>query len=237
MTIGSLFSGIGGLEMGLALCKVGPVRWQCDNNPDARAVLAKHWPNAKRYEDVREIDGKAEKVDVICGGFPCQDVSHAGKRAGIHGERSGLWFEFARVVRELRPRYVFVENVPGLLSDGMGDVLGDLASLGYDAEWECVPAAAVGAPHLRARVWVLAYPRGERDEADDAVQTGRDVAEFRAWWAPEFALSRVDDGRRNGSHTRLRLLGNAVVPQQAALAWLMLRERVRRVRSMKAAET
>jgi len=93
---------------------------------------------------------------VICGGFPCQDVSGAGLQAGIGGERSSLWIEFARLIRELRPRVAIVENVSGLLNRGMGDVLGDLAALGYDAEWHCIPAAAVGAPHRRDRVWIIA---------------------------------------------------------------------------------
>jgi DNA (cytosine-5)-methyltransferase 1 len=97
-------------------------------------------------------------VDVICGGFPCQDISNAGKRAGIEGERSGLWREYARIVRELRPRYVLVENVAALLGRGLGTVLGDLAACGYDAEWDCIPATAVGAHHRRDRVFIVAYP-------------------------------------------------------------------------------
>jgi DNA (cytosine-5)-methyltransferase 1 len=99
-------------------------------------------------------------VDVLAGGFPCQDLSYAGKGAGIDGERSGLWGEYARLIRELRPRYVVVENVTALLARGMGRVLGDLAACGYDAEWDCIPAAAVGAPHRRDRVWIVAYPNG-----------------------------------------------------------------------------
>jgi DNA (cytosine-5)-methyltransferase 1 len=99
-------------------------------------------------------------VDVLCGGFPCQDLSYAGKGAGIDGERSGLWSEYARLIRELRPRYVVVENVPALLGRGLGRVLGDLAACGYDAEWDCLPASAFGAPHRRDRVWVVAYATG-----------------------------------------------------------------------------
>jgi site-specific DNA-cytosine methylase len=101
-------------------------------------------------------------VDVLCGGFPCQDLSYAGKGAGLDGERSGLWGEYARLIRELRPRYVVVENVSALLARGLGRVLGDLAACGYDAEWDCIPASAVGAPHRRDRVWLVAYPGGER---------------------------------------------------------------------------
>lgn len=103
-------------------------------------------------------------VDVLCGGFPCQDISLAGKGAGIGGARSGLWSEFARLVGELRPRYVVVENVPALLGRGVGRVLGDLAALGFDAEWDCLPASAFGAPHRRDRFWLVAYPGGEQHE-------------------------------------------------------------------------
>jgi DNA (cytosine-5)-methyltransferase 1 len=97
-------------------------------------------------------------IDLICGGFPCQDISHAGKGAGIDGERSGLWSEYARIIGEIRPRYAIVENVAALLGRGLERVLGDLAALGYDAEWHCIPASAVGAPHRRDRIWIVAYP-------------------------------------------------------------------------------
>lgn len=167
ITIGSLFSGIGGLELGLerALTNGGfvpRVAWQCEIEPYARRVLAKHWPNTKRYEDVRTIgkDETIEPVDIICGGFPCQDLSYAGKRAGLGGERSGLFWELMRIVRLVRPGYVILENVPGLLTadngEAMGSVLGALAESGYDAEWDCIPAAAVGAPHRRDRIFILA---------------------------------------------------------------------------------
>lgn len=161
LTIGSLFSGVGGLELGLERAGLGPVLWQAEQDPYCQRVLAKHWPEAKRYDDVRDIDGSAERVDIICGGFPCQDVSNAGKRAGMAGERSGLWREFARIVRELRPRFVVVENVSALLGRGFGDVLGDLAACGYDAQWDCIPAAAVGAHHRRDRLFIIAHANGE----------------------------------------------------------------------------
>jgi DNA (cytosine-5)-methyltransferase 1 len=109
----------------------------------------------------------------ICGGFPCQDISNAGKRAGITGERSGLWSEFARIIRELRPRYVLVENVAALLGSGSYQpFLGNLAALGYDAEWECIPAAAVGAPHLRDRLFIVAYTSSTRIRSI-SIQPGR----------------------------------------------------------------
>ncbi len=131
--------------------------WQVEIDPYARAVLAKHWPDVRRHEDVRTFPPPEGEwgVDVICGGFPCQDISVAGKGAGLAGARSGLWYEYARIIGELRPRYVIVENVAALLARGMGTVLGDLSTLGYDAEWHVIPASAVGAPHRRERVWIV----------------------------------------------------------------------------------
>jgi len=163
ITIGSLFSGIGGLEAGIEVAIPGAsVRWQAECDPYARAVLAKHWPNATRYENVKDINENTERVDIICGGFPCQDISNAGKREGIEGAKSGLWSEFARIVGILRPPFVFVENVSALLRRGMDRVLGDLSALGYDAEWGCFRASDVGAPHRRERIFILAYTRRER---------------------------------------------------------------------------
>ena len=158
MTFGSLFAGIGGFDLGLERAGM-ECQWQVEIDDYATKVLEKHWTNVKRYKDVRECGGhNLEPIDLICGGFPCQDLSVAGKRAGLkEGTRSGLWFEFARILGELRPRFALVENVPGLLDNhAMGRVLGELAEIGYDAEWDCIPASAVGAPHQRDRVWILA---------------------------------------------------------------------------------
>lgn len=246
MTIGSLFSGIGGLELGLEMCGLGPVKWQCEIDPYARAVLRKHWPQAAQYEDVRQLDGTAEPVDIICGGSPCQDISVAGKGAGITGKRSGLWKEYARVVGLLQPSVVFVENVAALRTRGLDVVLGDLAELGYDAEWSCFRAAEVGAPHRRNRLFLLAYAnRAElrkqcwgsiRENGSSAVVAGHAgppwVAPASQWrwtfdgggWTAEPPVCGVDDGvpRRVD---RNRCLGNAVVPQCAAYAWRTLMER------------
>lgn len=161
MNVLDLFSGIGGFSLGLERAGFKTVAF-CEVDPWCRRVLAKHWPRVPIYDDVRELDAarlRADGIpppDAICGGFPCQDVSFAGKGAGLAGERSGLWREFARLVRELRPEHVIVENVAALLGRGHGEVVGDLASLGYCVEWHCVPAAAVGAPHRRDRVWIVA---------------------------------------------------------------------------------
>ena len=164
MRVLDLFSGIGGFSLGLERAGMTTVAF-CEIDPFCRRVLAKHWPKVPIYDDVRDVTAArlaadGIDVDVICGGFPCQDISIAGRGAGLAGERSGLWREYARIVGELGPRYVIVENVSALLGRGLGDVLGELAALRYAAEWHCIPAAAVGAPHRRDRVWIVAYPDG-----------------------------------------------------------------------------
>tara|TARA_R110000824_G_C15107828_1_gene666879 strand:+ start:67 stop:912 length:846 start_codon:yes stop_codon:yes gene_type:complete len=163
MKVGSLFSGIGGFDLGLE--RAGhEIIWQVEKDPYCRKVLAKHWPDVPCHSDVHDVGAhNLEEVDVICGGFPCQPVSVAGKQLAQDDER-WLWPEFARIIRELRPRHILVENVPGLFIRGLGNVLGDMATLGYDAEWGCVSAASVGAPHLRSRVFVVAHRERERLE-------------------------------------------------------------------------
>jgi DNA (cytosine-5)-methyltransferase 1 len=158
-----LFSGIGGFSLGLESTGGFKTVAFCEIDRYCQRVLAKQWPGVRIYDDIRTLTATALRrdgiaIDVIAGGFPCQDLSHAGKRVGIEGARSGLWSEYARLIGELRPRYAIVENVTGLLSLGMGTVLGDLAEIGFDAVWDCVPACAVGAPHRRDRVWLVAYP-------------------------------------------------------------------------------
>ena len=184
MKVLDLFSGIGGFSLGLERAGMTTAAF-CEIEPYCRAVLAKHWPGVPIYEDIRTLSADALRrdgiaVDAICGGFPCQDLSHAGKRAGLEGERSGLWGEYRRLIGEIRPRFVIVENVPGMLSLGMGTVLGDLAALGYDAVWDCIPASAVGAPHRRDRVWVVAVAARARLSKRDgagASPTGQPFSE------------------------------------------------------------
>ena len=165
LTYGELFAGIGG--MGLGLERAGlECRWRVELDPWRRSVLEHHWPGVPTHDDVRTFPPygtpRQWKVDVIAGGFPCQDLSYAGKGAGIEGERSGLWLEFARIIGHLQPRYAIVENVPALLDRGMGAVLGTISSLGYDAWYEALPAAAFGASQLRERVFLVAYPSEKR---------------------------------------------------------------------------
>lgn len=181
LTVGSLFSGIGGLDLGLERAGM-QIKWQVELDPYCNRVLAKHWPDVPRFGDVREVGAhNLPPVDLLCGGFPCQDVSLAGKRAGLDGERSGLWSEFSRLIRVLRPRYALIENVPGLFTAGFGTVLGDLAALGFDAEWLCLRASDFGAPHKRERVFIVAI---RRDGMDDTLRRrhGEQDAEVRAGW-------------------------------------------------------
>ena len=159
ITFGSLFAGIGGLDLGFERAGMS-CSWQVEIDGYATRILAKHWPNVRRWDDVKTFppgDGEPWRVDVIAGGFPCQDISVAGKGAGLAGERSGLFFEIIRLARLLEPRAIVLENVAALLARGMGAVLGELAQIGFNAEWHCIPAAAVGAPHIRDRVFVVAY--------------------------------------------------------------------------------
>ena len=230
MRIGSLFSGIGGLELGLEWAGVGHTVWQVEREPSCQEVLAKHWPDVKRYDDVCTAGAhNLEPVDVICGGFPCQDISYAGKGAGLAGARSGLWYEFARISGELGPRYVVVENVAALLRRGMGEVLGTLSDLGYDAEWEVLSACAFGAPHTRERVFVLAYAKGARFLQCGRIEQSKNSTSERNvhHWANQSEPLRVADGIPNRMD-RLRALGNSVVPQIAEMigAWILLREEV-----------
>ena len=161
MRVLDIFSGIGGFSLGLERAGFSTVAF-CEIDSYCRAVLRKHWPHVPQYDDVRTLTGDrlaadGIAVEGICGGFPCQDLSVAGKGAGLKGARSGLWREYARLIGEIRPRFVIVENVAVLRSRGLEAVLGDLATLGYDASWNCIPACAVGAPHQRDRIWIVAY--------------------------------------------------------------------------------
>jgi DNA (cytosine-5)-methyltransferase 1 len=157
LTVGSLFSGIGGFDLGLERAGM-KVIWQSEIDAFACKVLKKHWPDVPNLGDINKIDWtNIERPDVICGGYPCQPFSQAGKRGGATDPRH-LWPAMFNAICNLRPRYALMENVRGHLSMGFGDVLGDLASIGFDAEWQVIPAAAVGAPHKRDRVFIVAYP-------------------------------------------------------------------------------
>ena len=183
------------------------------------------------WDDVRTFDGKPwrGRIDVISGGFPCQDISSAGKGAGITGERSGLWGEMARIIGEVLPRFVFVENSPLLISRGLGIVLSNLSEMGYDARWGIVGADDAGAPHQRKRIWILAHANevNSRQVGENAAESqGRRVSDDtrscacdsrRRQWNSEPDVGRVADGV-----DRYAVLGNGQVPAVAALAWEIL---------------
>ena len=205
LTVGGLFSGIGGWELGLERAGMD-IAWHCEADPFCRRVLAKHWPGVPCFEDVKTLTaGMAEGVvDVLCGGFPCQDISLAGKGAGISGSRSGLWSEYARLIGEFEPRWVCVENVSALLGRGLSVVLADLSALGYDAEWDCIPASAVGAPHQRDRIWLVAYPQRDKLREQSDRLTGRESARIARNDGPQRVVADAEsNGRRQGRSGRL----------------------------------
>jgi DNA (cytosine-5)-methyltransferase 1 len=162
LRIGSLFSGIGGIELGFERAGGFRTIWFVENEPYCQVVLKKHWPRVKVYGDITKIDWRnVERPDILTGGFPCQDISNAGKRKGIvAGERSALWKEYLKAICALRPKVALIENVAALAVRGLDVVLADLAEAGYDAEWFTLSAADVGAPHLRERLFIIAYSYG-----------------------------------------------------------------------------
>ena len=235
MKVLDLFSGIGGFSLGLERAGMETVAF-CEFDEHAQKVLRKHWPGVPIHSDIRELDAKQFRgtVDVICGGFPCQDLSTAGKQVGFSGERSSLYGEMLRVISECMPRYAIFENVTGLLTGDSGRWFGqflyDLAQIGFDAEWHCVSASDIGAQHHRDRVWVIAYPCGSRSKVGLARQNVRQEGDTRIsinlsneirrarrkpgmeGWSIEPNVGRVANGVPNRAH-RLKQLGNAVVPQ------------------------
>jgi len=256
----ALFAGAGG---GILGGKLLGWRTVCavENEPYARDVLMARQNDGclepfPIWDDVCTFDGRPWQgiVDVVSGGFPCQDISAAGKGAGIEGERSGLWSEFARIIGEVQPSFVFVENSPMLASRGLGTVLGDLAALGFDAEWGVLGAHHSGAPHKRDRIWILAC-NSDRDseptqpvddeaprmqsldvsDTDRAQREGVQRAEriesehadacSQSWWKSEPNVGRVADGVA-ARVDRLRCIGNGQVPAVASLAWQTLIERL-----------
>lgn len=240
MNVGSLFSGIGGIEIGFE--KAGfKTRWFIESEEFCQKILKSRFPNAKIYGDVTEIDFRTvPKIDILTGGFPCQDISRANTRAqGITGSRSSLWKYYHEAIRVLRPKIAFIENVSAIIDRGLNVVLADLAKIGYDAEWHCVSASAVGALHKRERMFIIAYPNSIRSndrthyDGQDGVQENKDRGmeedkqqrrQWERWFGkdyknryrkiPETYLYRDDDGISK-EVDRFRSLGNAVVPQVA----------------------
>lgn len=226
LTVGSLFAGIGGFDLGFERAGFD-IRWQVELDPFCRAVLEKHWPTVRRYDDVRQVGAELEPVNVLCGGFPCQDISWAGSGQGLSGDRSGLWWEFARLIRLLRPDWVVVENVSALLVRGLADVLGELAGYGFDAEWGRLSACAMGAPHVRQRVFIVAHAdrehgrQGIRDSLARAFRPLQEIDGFesaRTGYRSRLANPSALYGNAHGVPNRMernRAIGNSVSPQVA----------------------
>ena len=214
-----LFSGIGGFSLGLERAGMETVAF-CEIDPFCQKVLRKHWPGVPIYNDITSAKF-TENVDLVTAGFPCQDISYAGEGAGLTGERSGLfWYILRTLCMVGRPR-VLLENVAGLLTRGLGTVLGALASFGYDAQWHCIPAGAVGAPHRRDRVWITAHDRRKREQG---IFIKKIQGQQAFSWCKD--VRRVENLRDrpdlypstlcrniNGISKELDSFGNAVVPQ------------------------
>lgn len=250
------FSGIGGFSYAAERI-VGGFQTVAfvEREPYCQQILNKHWPSVPIYDDITTFNPKPYSADVICGGFPCQDISLAGKQAGIkEGTRSGLFYELMRVICLVRPQYVVLENVSAILTNGLDTVLAELAEAGFDAEWACIPASAVGACHQRDRWWLVAYANNTGMETARSKQQSARLeqhgklgftahtsserlerpqhSEWRAaeqlcpdwgWYISQPVLCRGDDGLSNRVE-RLKALGNAVVPQVAAIPLARVRQ-------------
>ena len=254
----ALFAGAGGGILGghlLGWRTVCAVEWE----PYPASVLCARQndgflPPFPIWDDIQTFDGRPWRgiVDVVSGGFPCQDISAAGKGAGIEGERSGMWREMARIIYEVRPRFVFVENSPMLTSRGLGQVLGDLAQMGFNAKWGVLGAADVGAPHQRDRIWIVANSKcaglerredsrkeevarvrscgsldntscGRHIPQEKQIRTRWDSTQHTSWWEIEPNLGRVADGVA-ARVDRLKAIGNGQVSEVARRAWEVLNE-------------
>ena len=234
-----LFSGIGGFSLAASWVWGDDLEIAgfCEIDKYAQKVLKKNFPGVPIFEDIQELDGKRfTDIDLITGGFPCQDISIAGKGEGIEGSRSGLWSEMHRIISEIRPRYALIENVPMLIHRGLERVLCDLAQIGYDAEWQIVGADDVGAWHRRKRIWIVAYPDGNRlykDKIQDgfnnkSIEGVEDWTNYTSLYFEAFGNRyksipnhlRMVNGFPNELdkiNQRIKGLGNAIVPQVAAL--------------------
>lgn len=235
-THGSLFSGIGGFDLAAQNAGFENV-WNCENDEFCQKVLRKNFPNTYQYSNILDLQNPPY-VDIISGGFPCQDISDAKTYTtdeanaidGINGSRSGLWFEMCRIIGEVRPKFVIIENVSALTKKGLDQVLQSLAEIGYDSEWTIITAARFGAPHLRKRIWIVAYPNSIGRQ--ESLILGK-VFEQKVRQSSQWELSRticketrkktlpgtygIHDGipRRVDDARRMKAIGNSIVPQIA----------------------
>ncbi len=219
MNVLDLFSGIGGFSLGLERAGMRTVAF-CEIEPYCRSILAERWPGIDCAEDVQTREHRPGEARVITAGFPCQDISNSGYGAGLAGARSGLWREVVRAFRVVGPQYGLLENVAALLDRGMGEVLGDLAEIGYDAEWHCIPASCVGLPHVRDRLWIVANDHRQRGEGLGPLalsglysvpwrENERGAANWRG--RPDLHGPYLC-GSGHGVSPRLDAIGNAVTP-------------------------
>lgn len=230
MKVLDLFSGIGGFSLGLERAGFKTIAF-CEFDKKAQSVLKKNFPNIPIEEDIRFLSStKYRGVDLICGGFPCQDISIAGKKEGIkHGNRSGLWYEYKRIIQGIQPKYVIIENVGNMLHFGLYGILKELNSLGYNARWDIISAASVGYPHYRKRLWVIAYPNEERfsgflESYSNSIESIFKKRQSECGFNPSrpFQISnipesiRMDDGLP-GRVDRAKQLGNGLVPDIAQM--------------------
>lgn len=229
----ALFAGAGGGILGgklLGWRTVCAVEWE----PYPASVLVARQndgflPPFPIHDDVQTFEGKPWRglVDVVSGGFPCQDISSAGRGGGIEGERSSMWKHMARIIGEVRPRFAFVENSPMLTTRGLGVVLADLAAMGYDARWGCVSAGSIGANHERDRIWIVAadanMPQCQRGSVSSGVHAKNAYTSNPCWWEDTSELHRVDDGVA-ARLDRLKAIVNGQCPLAAARAFAVLSE-------------
>lgn len=229
-TVGSLFSGIGGFDIGLEKTGQFKTIWFSEVDEYATRILKKHWPDVPNHGDIKTIPWrKIKKPDIIIGGFPCQDVSIAGKGAGIkEGTRSGLWKEFAKAIRILRPKYALIENVPMLANRGLNIVLSDLAKIGYDAEWNIISAASVGAPHKRERLFIIAYPNISNS---NSLRCNRRSNEESKWSETNAEIQRrgISAGSSNHGSKRVQRFSQKQIQKFPEFSWC---ENVRRIEDL-----
>lgn len=210
-----LFSGIGGFSIGLENSGMETIAF-CEIEKYPKKILSKHWPTIPIYEDIRKLDGYSfnDKIDILCGGFPCQDISLTGKQKGLNGNHSSLWYEFKRLINEVKPKYAIIENVANLRSRGLVSILQDLWEIGYDAEWNIISAGELGYPHLRERIWIIAYPHStqlKRGGISSRIQSKvSDLSNIRRG-KDKPRVERTSNGIPS-QMDRLKCLGNALIP-------------------------
>lgn len=198
LTVGSLFSGIGGLDLGLERAGM-KVIWQSEIDPYCNKVLKKHWPEVTNYGNIKNIDWRTvERPDIICGGYPCQPFSTAGKRRGTDDPRH-LWPWVRDAISALRPDYAILENVRGHTTMGGLQVIGELAQIGYNAEWRIVSAAGLGAPHRRERLFIVAYPDSKREYGRGHIYREKSVEQRKA---VQIAFNRSNSEMANAYDNR-----------------------------------